>query len=89
MKTILSYGAGVNSTAIIALGILKEIPMPDYIVFSDTGAEYPYTYKYMGYLENQGIKITYLTGGNKEMTLIEWCQMKNFIPSRMNRWCTD
>ena len=23
------------------------------------------------------------------MTLIEWCQMKDFIPSRMNRWCTD
>jgi len=89
MKTILSFGAGVNSTAIIALALLKKIPMPDYIVFSDTGAEWPYTYKYMDYLENQGIKITYLEGGNKGMTLIEYCQIKNFIPSRMNRWCTD
>ena len=89
MKTIISYGAGVNSTAIIALALLNEIPMPDHIVFSDTGAEWPHTYKYMDYLENQGIKITYLTGGNKEMTLIEYCQMKNFVPSRMNRWCTD
>lgn len=89
MKTILSYGAGVNSTAIIALALLKEIPMPDYIVFSDTGAEWPHTYKYMDYLESRGIKITYMTGGNKGMTLIEYCQIKNFIPSRMNRWCTD
>lgn len=89
MKHILSYGAGVNSTAIIALAILKRIPMPDYIVFSDTGAEWPHTYKYMDYMESKGIGIIYLEGGTKEMTLIEFCQGKNFIPSRMNRWCTD
>lgn len=89
MKTVLSFGGGVNSTAIIALALLKEIPMPDYIVFSDTGAEWPHTYKYMEYLENEGIKIIHLKGGTKRMTLIEWCQKKNFIPSRMNRWCTD
>jgi len=89
MKTILSYGGGVNSTAIIALAKLGEIPMPEYIVFSDTGAEHPFTYKYLDYMENEGIEIIYLTGGTKEMTLIEFCRMKNFIPSRMNRWCTD
>lgn len=88
MKTILSYGAGVNSTAIIALAMLGRIPMPDYIVFSDTGAEWPHTYKYMDYMESKGIGIIYLTGGTKEMTLIEYCQKRNFIPSRMNRWCT-
>ena len=89
MKTILSYGAGVNSTAIIALALLKEIPMPDYIVFSDTGAEWPYTYKYMDYIESKGIRIIYLEGGKYNMTLIEYCRMKNFVPSRMNRWCTE
>lgn len=89
MKTILSYGAGVNSTAIIALALLKELLMPDYIVFSDTGAEWPYTYKYMDYLESKGIRITYLTGGDCYMTLIDYCRKMNFIPSRMNRWCTD
>jgi len=87
--TILSFGGGVNSTALIALGLLGKIQKPDYIVFSDTGAEWPYTYKYLEYLESKGIEIIYLTGGTKEMTLIEWCQFKNFIPSRMNRWCTD
>jgi len=89
MKTILSYGAGVNSTAIIALALLKELPMPDYIVFSDTGAEWPYTYKYMAYIESKGIGIIYLEGGKYDMTLIEYCRMKNFVPSRMNRWCTE
>jgi len=88
-KTILSFGAGVNSTAIIALALLKEIPMPDYIVFSDTGAEWPHTYKYINYLESKGISIIILTGGKYFMTLIEYCQMKNFVPSRMNRWCTE
>ena len=47
MKKILSYGGGVNSTAIIALALLGEVEMPDYIVFSDTGAEWPHTYKYI------------------------------------------
>jgi len=94
-KTILSYGAGVNSTAIIALALLEKIPMPDYIVFSDTGAEWPNTYQYMEYLGSKGIEVAYLTGGYQSlkkplnMTLIEYCQKKNFIPSRMNRWCTD
>jgi hypothetical protein len=89
MKTILSYGGGVNSTAIIALAKIGEIPMPDYIVFSDTGAEYPHTYSYMNYLEDQGVKMIYLTGGTKFMGLVEFCQLKNIIPSRVNRWCTD
>jgi len=93
MTHILSYGGGVNSTAIIALALLGELPMPDYIVFSDTGAEWPHTYKYLNYIEKQGIKLVYLTGGMRGeyigMTLIEWCREKSFIPSRMNRWCTD
>jgi len=89
MKSILSYGAGVNSTAIIALALLKEIPMPDYIIFSDTGAEWPHTYKYLNYIESKGIKIIYLVGGTKYMNLLEFCQMRNLIPSRMNRWCSD
>jgi len=102
MTTILSYGGGVNSTAILAFCKLGELPWPDYIVFSDTGAEWPHTYKYLDYLENEGIDIIYLTGGkfsvslncpgvgfSEGTTLIEWCQQKSFIPSRINRWCTD
>jgi len=89
MVKILSFGGGVNSTAIIALAKMGEIEMPDYIVFSDTGAEWPYTYKYLDYIESLGIGLIYLTGGDKGMTLIERCKKSKMIPSRMNRWCTD
>lgn len=93
MKIILSFGAGVNSTAILALGLLKKLPIPDYIVFSDTGAEYPYTYKYLDYLESlirpQDINLIYLTGGTKGKTLTDFCLEKKIMPSRLNRWCSD
>ena len=89
MKTILSYGGGVNSTAILALYKLGELPWPDYIVFSDTGAEWPHTYSYINYMEEQGIQLIYLTGGRTgQETLIEYCQRKKLIPSPLNRWCT-
>lgn len=47
---ILSWGGGVNSTAILAmmkLGMLPELtPENTHIVFADTGAEMPYTYEH-------------------------------------------
>jgi len=50
MKYILSWGGGVNSTAILAmikLGMLPEFtPENTHIVFADTGAEMPYTYEH-------------------------------------------
>lgn len=47
METYISWGAGVNSTAIIALHLLSEFePRPE-IVFADTGAELPETYQYI------------------------------------------
>lgn len=48
MKYILSWGGGVNSTAILAmvkLGMLPELTKDNtHIVFADTGAEMPYTH---------------------------------------------
>jgi len=93
IKTILSYGGGVNSTAILALVKLGKLPMPDYVVFADTGTEYPYTYNYLNYLEKQGISIIYLSGcyrkkENTWETLIEYCQRKRIIPSQFHRWCS-
>jgi len=86
---VLSYGGGVNSTAILALYKLGKLPRPDYIVFSDTGAEMPYTYQYIDYMERHGFHITYLTGGRTQVeTLVEYCERKRLIPSPMNRWCT-
>ena len=69
-------------------------------MFSDTGVEWPHTYKYLEYMDDvlakHGQSILYFTGGilrpkfkGAHMTLLEHCQMLNMIPSRMNRWCTD
>lgn len=50
MRYLLSWGGGVNSTAIIAmikLGMLPEFTKDNsYIVFADTGVEMPYTYEH-------------------------------------------
>ena len=50
MKYILSWGGGVNSTAMLAmlkLGMLPELNKDNtYIVFADTGAEMPYTFEH-------------------------------------------
>jgi len=43
---ILSYAAGVDSTALLFLLIKNKIPL-DYVVFADTGSELPETYDYI------------------------------------------
>jgi 3'-phosphoadenosine 5'-phosphosulfate sulfotransferase (PAPS reductase)/FAD synthetase len=45
---VLSYGGGVQSTAIILMAIDGEIPRPDIVVFADTGSELPSTYSTVG-----------------------------------------
>lgn len=45
MKTYLSLGAGVDTTAILLMpDVMKEI---DFVLFADTGGENPETYDYM------------------------------------------
>ena len=45
--TALSYGAGVHSTALIALIHLGFLPRPDLILYNDVGAEHPRTIAYL------------------------------------------
>ena len=45
-KYIVSYGGGVNSTAMIIFLVKNKFPL-DYVVFSDTGDEMPETYEYL------------------------------------------
>ena len=52
MLTILSLGAGVQSSTLALLAAAGEItPIPDCAIFSDTGAEPASVYKYLDYLE--------------------------------------
>lgn len=41
----ISYGGGVQSTAIVLLAIQGKIERPAFVVFSDTGSETPETYR--------------------------------------------
>jgi len=46
MKTIVSYGGGTNSTALL-VGLLERGERPDAITFADTGGEKPHTYAHV------------------------------------------
>ena len=43
---VVSYGGGVNSTALIVFLVRNRFPL-DCVVFSDTGDEMPETYEYL------------------------------------------
>jgi hypothetical protein len=46
-KVVLSYGGGVQSTAIACLIVTGKLPRPDYIVIADTGREAETTWDYL------------------------------------------
>lgn len=104
MKTskLLSYGAGINSTALAILLINQG--WKGQIVFSDTGTEWPDTYCFMDYFENEwleprGFEIVRLKGmpwhrkakrlGIQGCSLIEYCEAAHVIPLAAVRWCTS
>ena len=87
---VVSYGGGVNSTAMIVFLVKNKLPL-DYVVFSDTGDEMPETYEYLEvmrkYLERKKIpfKIVRVRKGD---SLSDRCLRRRVIPSQMWRWCT-
>lgn len=92
----ISFGAGVNSTALCIL--LVDRGWRGHIVFADTGCEMPHTYCYMDYFEK-----TYLQPRNMEIvrlkglpyqrygggvSLVDYCSRQRIIPLLSIRWCT-
>lgn len=51
--TVLSLGAGVQSSALALMSAEGELPMVDCAIFADTGAESQETYDYLGYLRER------------------------------------
>jgi len=85
MKTYLSFGAGVNSTAILLMGGYDEA------VFSDTGCERPETYEYLKMLISKGYEFTWLKvifGGFDN--LYDYCWNFEMVPPSYGagRWCS-
>jgi 3'-phosphoadenosine 5'-phosphosulfate sulfotransferase (PAPS reductase)/FAD synthetase len=86
MTEVLSYGAGVHSTAILVLLKPKEV------VFADTGAEWPETYRY---IREYAAPFVDSYGGdfhvvfNQKWTLEEMALHDHMAPVRTMRWCSD
>ncbi|MEX2237212.1 MAG: phosphoadenosine phosphosulfate reductase family protein [Dehalococcoidia bacterium] len=88
--SILSFGGGVNSVALMILLLQEKQPL-DEVVFADTGSEVPETYAYLEiaerYLANRGVPFRTVTRRNRK-TLQETCAERRVIPSAVWRWTT-
>ena len=104
MKTFLSFGAGVQTTAMLIMIAKGEIEA-DAVIFADTGAEHPETYEYIEKYDKplcQKIGIPFMTvrmhrrTKNADTGIREYADslrdvilMIHRVPSINNRWCTD
>lgn len=89
-KNIVSYGAGVDSTAMI-LKMIDEKIMIDHVVFADTGGELPETYKTIKIMEKflNGKSIPFTIVKNFSLvTLFKKCIVRHVFPDMFRRWCT-
>jgi len=87
-KYVLSYGGGINSTALIIHIVKNKLPL-DYVIFSDTGDEMPETYEYVEYMAKylKRHKIPFEIVKPRS-TLSEVCIRRKVVPSQIWRWCT-
>jgi len=97
MPEMISFGGGINSTAMTILLINEGWKGP--IVFADTGAEKPETYCHLkhfeeNFLQPRGMIVTTLappTRWHKAAPefLEEYCLERRYIPIAYLRWCTS
>lgn len=90
MKQVLSFGGGVQTTALAILVAQGEVEV-DEVVFADTGGEKPETYWYMEsytlpLLTEVGIP--FATVRCNPRNLVEHCSHYRSIPSVSHRWCS-
>jgi hypothetical protein len=88
-RHILSFGAGLNSTALLVFLINNNYPL-DEVVFADTGGELPETYEHLkivdSYLGEHGIPLKIVK--SKNGTLYNTCMRRRVTPSQVWRWST-
>src|SRR3990167_4224912 len=98
MKTCLSFGAGVQTTALLVLCATGRWPRPDVTLFADTGGEHEATYRYMEevsapYAREHGMEITVLGADwrtpHYQADLETYCREHRMVPGTFSRWCTQ
>lgn len=85
MKKILSFGGGLQTTAMAILVVQGKLEI-DEAVFADTGAEKPETYWYMEYYIKQLLDVRILPSENGGLKA--YCEKYRIIPSVVDKWCT-
>lgn len=64
---IVSFGAGVQSTALLHLVLRGKLPRPNYFIFADTGCEPPEVYDHLGHcsrlMREAGLRLLYVQSG--------------------------
>lgn len=100
----LSYGGGVQSSAMLVMAVEGVIPRPDWIIFADVGAEPQYVYDYVkvmsNYVEEHGMKVITamddeglmeheLRVGNKRTLPPYYTKGKDGKPTPIRRKCTS
>lgn len=79
---ILSFGGGVDSSAILLHHIKVESLDIDHVVFADTGAEFEATYTNVNYFKSLCVELGlpfHIVRHGKE-TITEWCLRLGIIP---------
>jgi len=88
-KHVLSFGGGVNSTALM-VSMIEHGRRLDEVVFADTGGEVPETYDYLkdvsSYLKEHGVSFRRVA--SRFGFLYDCCERRRVIPSEIWRWCT-
>ena len=86
-KNYLSYGGGVNSTAMLLL--LLDEGWEYEASYVDHGCDWPDTRRFVYWLSRH-TPIKILRPSVQGLTnLYDHCWAKKMVPSRVNRWCTD
>ena len=97
MDTLLSFGAGVQTTALLVLIATGRWPRPTAIVFADTEGEHEATYRYLRdvaepYARGHGLEIHTLGGEwraqSKRASLYDYAMAHKMLPAGFSRWCT-
>jgi 3'-phosphoadenosine 5'-phosphosulfate sulfotransferase (PAPS reductase)/FAD synthetase len=91
-KHILSFGAGVNSTALLFWLVKNGKPL-DEVVFANPMNEMPETYKHIEkikkWCDERNILFTEVKSHLNKGNLMEWYFERKAIPVRLIRSCTD
>jgi len=97
IRHIVSFGAGVNTGAMLTILRLKKIPI-DECVYADTKTNWDSEYKWIEneakpYIEKEGIKFTTVTAkmetSKGKGSLYGFCMDRTIIPPVSRRECTD